>query len=135
MRRVLGLAAGLASWGCAAGAVTLAVCRTADVGGAPAAPLSVPAGSLFRDTGRADDPLAAFTADHLPLRLETVAPAAIGPLQTCVVVQARVTSDSAVKAVGAADNRMFVYAGSSDLLAPEPPSEALLSLTAQVIGP
>lgn len=133
MRLAVGLALAIAAWGHAAQAVTLAVCRTLDVGGAPSAPLTVPAGSLFRDTGRADDPLAAFTADRWPLRLETVAPVVIPPLQTCVAVQARVTSDSAVKAVGRNDNRTFVYAGSSDLLAPAAPTEDLLSLTAVVI--
>lgn len=133
MRRAFWLALALAGWGGAAQAVTLAVCRTLDVGGAPSAPLTVPAGSLFRDTGRADDPLAAFTADHWALRLETVAPATIPPLQTCIAVQARITSDSAVKAVGRADNRALVYAGSSDLLATDPPGEDLLSLTAVVI--
>lgn len=133
MRAVVWPALALACWAGPARAATLAVCRTLDVGGAPSAPLTVPAASLFRDTGRADDPLAAFTADRWQLRLETVAPAVIPPLQTCVAVQARVTSDSAVKTVGRADNRTFVYAGSSDLLASDAPSEALLSLTAFVI--
>ncbi|WP_296600613.1 hypothetical protein [Phenylobacterium sp.] len=131
--RALCPALALAAWAGAAQAVTLAVCRTLDVGGAPSAPLTVPAGSLFRDAGRADDPLAAFTADHWSLRLETVAPAQIPALQTCVAVQARITSDSAVKAVGRADNRSLVYAGSSDLLTTTPTSEPLLSLTAIVI--
>jgi len=57
----------------------------------------------------------------------------IPALQQCATTPVRVTSDSAVKAVGVADNRRFVYAGSSDLLDLTPPSEALLSLIGVVL--
>jgi hypothetical protein len=127
-----GLALGLMAVAGPAAAVTLAVCRLLDAGGAPTSSLAVPAGSLFRDNGRADDPLAEFTGDRWQLRLETIAPAVIAPLQTCVVVPARVTSDSSVKSVTRFDNRIFVYAGSSDLISPAP-SEALLTLRAAVM--
>lgn len=133
MLRAIGLAPALAGWAGPAGAVTLAVCRTLDPGGASSSALVVPAGSLFRDAGRTDDPLAAFTVDRWQLRLETVAPTTIPPLHACVTAQARVTGDSAVKSVRRADNRSLIYAGSSDLLAPGPASEDLLSLTAFVL--
>ena len=95
--------------------------------------LVIPAGTLFRDNGRADDPLAAFTGDRWQLRLETVAPAILPPLQQCVQVLVRVTSDSSVKSVAAADNRTFVYSGSGSLLDQPETSEDLLSLQASVL--
>jgi hypothetical protein len=94
--------------------------------------LVIPANSLFRDTGRSDDPLAAFTNDIWQLRLETITVAILQPLQQCVTVQVRVTSDSSVKSVAPADNRMFVYAGSNNLLDLARPSEDLLSLKGTV---
>jgi hypothetical protein len=93
----------------------------------------VPAGSLFRDNGRGDDPLAAFTRDYWQIRLETLSDITIPALGQCASVLVRVTSDSSVKAVGVGDNRRFVYAGSSDLLREEVPSEALLSLIGIVL--
>ena len=128
---VLTLLAIISSHGAAA--ATLQVCRTFDI----AAPLKsnfvVPAGSLFRDNGRADDPLAQFTGDLWQLRLETIADAIMPPLQQCVRVLVRVTSDSSVKSVAAADDRTFVYSGSSDLLTATDPSETLLSLKATLL--
>jgi hypothetical protein len=75
----------------------------------------------------------AFTRDDWQIRLETVLAVDIRALQQCATTPVRVTSDSAVKAVGVADNRRFVYAGSSDLLDLTPPSEALLSLIGAVL--
>jgi hypothetical protein len=114
-------------------AATLKICRTFDIASPLKTNLLIPAGSLFRDNGRTDDPLAAFTGDRWQLRLETIVPAVLPPLQQCVPVLVRVTSDSSVKAVAAADNRSFVYSGSSNLLDPSPPTEDLLSLSGAVI--
>ncbi len=121
------------AWSNGAAAATLRVCRTFDIASPLMANLVIPAGTLFRDNGRADDPLAAFTRDYWQLRLETIAPAIMQPLQQCAQVLVRVTSDSSVKSVAAADNRAFVYAGSSDLLEQSQPSEELLSLQATVL--
>lgn len=115
-----------------AGAATLEVCRslgTADL----TRRLVVPAGSLFRDTGRADDPLVAFTGDRWQLRLETIVPVTIAELEPCARVRVRVTSDSSVKSVSLADNRAFLYAGSSVLLDRPVESEELLSTRGRVI--
>lgn len=114
-------------------AATLAVCRAVDVSGPKIASLRVPAASLFRDNGRADDPLAAFTRDYWQIRLETISEVEIPALSQCATVLVRVTSDSSVKAVGVADNRRFVYAGSNNLLDQSPPSEELLSLVGVVL--
>ena len=114
-------------------AASLWVCRTFDVASPLTPPLTVPANSLFRDNGRADDPLAAFTLDRWQLRLETIQPVILQPLQQCAAALVRVTSDSSVKSVAAADNRTFVYVGSSDLLQTSPMSEDLLSLTGAVL--
>ena len=121
------------AWPNGAAAGTLLVCRTVDIASPLNSNLVIPAGTLFRDNGRADDPLAAFTRDYWQLRLETIVPAIMPPLQQCVRVLVRVTSDSSVKSVAAADNRAFVYAGSSNLLDPSEASEELLSLQATVL--
>ena len=114
-------------------AATLAVCRQMDSASPSTTALFVPAGSLFRDTGRVDDPLAAFTGDRWQLRLETIVDATIPPLRECVLVWVRITSDSSVKSVSLADNRNFVYAGDSNLLDANPPSEELLTLVGRVM--
>jgi hypothetical protein len=121
------------AWPNGAAAGTLLVCRTFDIASPLMSNLVIPAGTLFRDNGRADDPLAAFTRDYWQLRLETIAPAIMPPLQQCVRVLVRVTSDSSVKAVAAADNRAFVYAGSNLLLDKPLESEELLTLTGKVL--
>jgi hypothetical protein len=120
-------------WPHAVAAATLLVCRTFDIASPLMSNLVIPAGSLFRDNGRADDPLAAFTGDYWQLRLETIAPAIMPPQQQCLLVLVRITSDSSVKSVAAADNRTFVYSGSSSLLDQPETSEALLSLKASVV--
>ncbi len=97
------------------------------------AKLTVPAGSLFRDNGRADDPLAAFNGDKWQLRLETITAAVISPLGTCARVQVRVTSNSSVKTVSVADNRTFTYAGSALLLDRPLESEELLTTKGRVL--
>jgi hypothetical protein len=113
-------------------AATLEVCRAISVA-EPLAKLTVPAGSLFRDNGRADDPLAAFNGDKWQLRLETITDAIIVPLQTCARVQVRVTSDSSVKSVSVAENRAFIYAGSSQMIDRPDESEDLLSTKGRVL--
>jgi hypothetical protein len=123
---VLALAPGVAD------AATFEVCRAISVA-EPLAKLTVPAGSLFRDNGRADDPLAAFNGDKWQLRLETITDAMIAPLQTCARVQVRVTSDSSVKSVSVADTRTFVYAGSALLLDRPLESEELLTAKGRVL--
>ena len=100
----------------AAAAATLLVCRTIDLAAPLGASLTIPAGSLYRDNGRADDPLADFNGERLQLRLETIADAVILPLQECVRTLVRITSDSSVKAVSVADNRRFVYLGTSRII-------------------
>jgi hypothetical protein len=117
----------------AAHGATLAICRTVDISGAATPALTVPAGSLFRDNGRADDPLAAFTRDYWALRLETIGATTIAPLSQCATTQVRITSDSSVKSVGVADNRRFVYAGSANLLDIDAPSEELLGVIGVVL--
>jgi hypothetical protein len=112
---------------------TLEVCRTFDMAAPLMSPLLIPAGSLFRDNGRRDDPLAAFTRDWWQLRLETIADAVISPLRQCGRVLVRVTSDSAVKSVSVTDNRSFVYAGSSRLVDKPEESEELLTVRGAVI--
>jgi len=114
-------------------AATLAVCRPLDTANPSLNALLVPGGTLFRDVGRFDDPLAAFNRDHWQLRLETIADMTIPPLEECVLVLVRVTSDSSVKAVSLGDNRKFVYAGSSQMLDPPSPTEELLSLIGRVL--
>jgi hypothetical protein len=109
------------------------VCRTIDVAAPLTSQLLVPEGTLFRDDGRFDDPLAAFSGDRWQLRLETVADVVIPPLQECVPVLVRITSDSSVKAVSAAENRRFVYAGSNRLIDRPLESEAILSLRGRVL--
>jgi hypothetical protein len=122
-----------ATIGRSAGAATLQVCRTFDQAAPPTTPLLIPVGSLFRDDGRVDDPLAAFGNDRWQLRLVTATDAVIAPLQQCVKVQVRVTSDSSVKSVSVAENRGFIYIG-SDLLIDRPAqSEELLSATGRVL--
>lgn len=114
-------------------AATLAACRQMDSASPSTTALFIPAGSLFRDTGRVDDPLAAFTGDRWQLRLETIVDATIPPLRECVLIWVRITSDSSVKSVSLADNRNFVYAGDSNLLDATPPSEELLALVGRVL--
>lgn len=67
------------------------------------------------------------------MRLETINAATIAPLSQCVSALVRITSDSSVKAVGVGDNRRFVYAGSSDLLNTDVPSEEILGLIGIVL--
>jgi hypothetical protein len=114
-------------------AATLQVCRAFDSAMAPAGVLMVPAGSLFRDNGRADDPLAAFGNDRWQLRLVTVSNVVIVALQQCIRVPVRVTGDSSVKSVSAADNRNLIYAGSDTLLDRADESEELLTVTGRVL--
>jgi hypothetical protein len=93
----------------------------------------VPKGTLFRDNGRADDPLADFTGDKWQLRLETLYAVEVPQIGQCVRVLVRITGDSATKFVAATDGRRFVYAGAADLLDPVPPSEELLSARGRVV--
>src|SRR5262245_11729159 len=86
---LLALLACLAPQG--AEAAALAVCRTIDLSGRATPAVMVPAGSLFRDDGRADDPLRAFTRDYWQLRLETIADVIIAPLDECTLALVRVT--------------------------------------------
>jgi len=116
----------------AAHAATLEICRAISVA-EPMAKLTVPAGSLFRDNGRADDALAAFNGDKWQLRLETITDAVIPPLRSCARVQVRVTSDSSVKTVSVAENRTFIYAGSALLLDRPLESEELLTAKGRVL--
>ena len=110
----------------AVAAATLQICRTIDLAGPLGSSLTIPAGSLYRDNGRADDPLADFNGERLQLRLETIADAVILPLQECVRTLVRITSDSSVKAVSVADNRRFVYLGTSRIVdRPDEPEELL----------
>ena len=111
---------------------TFEICQTFDIADPRSAGLVIPAGSLFRDNGRADDPLAQFNGDHWQLRVETIADVVLPPLQRCIRVQVRITGDSSVKSVSLADNRSFIYFGSSNLLNP-PTDEALLTLTGRVL--
>jgi hypothetical protein len=115
-----------------ADAATLEICRAISVA-EPLAKLTVPAGSLFRDNGRADDPLAAFDGDKWQLRLETITDTVIPSLRTCARVQVRVTSDSSVKSVSVADNRTFIYAGSALLIDRPVESEELLTTRGRVL--
>lgn len=114
-------------------AATLLICRVFDTATPPIRPLVVPAGSLFRDTGRSDDPLAAFTGDAWSLRLETVGDTVIPSLRACARSPVRITSDSSVKAVSANDNRTFVYAGSNLLLDAPETSEEMFGLTGRML--
>lgn len=116
-----------------AAAATLEVCRTSDTASPDRQALVVPTGTLFRDNGRADDPIARFDGDRWQLRLETINRAVIPPLRNCTRVLVRISGDSSVKSVSAADNRSFVYAGSSNLLDPPVQSEELLGLTGRVL--
>jgi hypothetical protein len=110
----------------AVAAGTLQVCRTIDLASPLGASLTIPAGSLYRDNGRADDPLADFNGERWQLRLETIADAVILPLQECVRTLVRITSDSSVKAVSVANNRRFVYLGTSRIIdRPDEPEELL----------
>jgi hypothetical protein len=105
---------------------TLQVCRTIDLAGPLGSSLTIPRGSLYRDNGRADDPLADFNGERWQLRLETIADALIPPLQQCVRTLVRITSDSSVKAVSVGDNRRFVYLGTSRIIdRPDEPEELL----------
>jgi hypothetical protein len=114
-------------------AATLLVCRDIDMAAPPTKPLLVPEDSLFRDNGRADDPMAAFGNDRWQLRLVTAAAVVIPPFQSCARVQVRVTSDSSVKTISIADNRALIYAGSYSMLDRPDESEELLSTKARVL--
>src|SRR4051812_13980508 len=116
-----------------AAAGSLELCRPFDMAVPLASSLTIPAGSVFRDNGRLDDPLAAFNGDRLQLRLETIAAASIPPLQQCVRVLVRVTSDSSVKAVSSSERRSFTYSGSSQILDVPEISEELLTVKGVVI--
>lgn len=109
------------------------VCRGLNLGGPNLAPLVVPQGTLFRDDGRADDPLADFTGDKWQLRVETLYKVDISQLERCVRVLARITSDSSTKSVMASDDRRFIYAGSANLLDDALPSEDLLTTRGWVV--
>jgi hypothetical protein len=126
-------AAGLLALPRPALAATLLVCRAFDSAMAPAGALLVPAGSLFRDNGRADDPLAAYGNDRWQLRLVTVTDVMIVPLQQCVRVPVRITGDSSVKSVSVVDNRSLIYAGSDNLLDRPDEPEELLTVTGRVL--
>jgi len=117
----------------AAEAGTLLVCRVMDLAAPLMSRLVVPAESLFRDNGRADDPLAPFGNDRWQLRLVTVADVVIQPLNECATVQVRVVSDSQVKAVTNADNRMFVYAGTYRMMDQPGGTEELMSVRGRVL--
>jgi hypothetical protein len=116
-----------------AAAAILEICRSFDMASPATHDLVVPAGTLFRDNGRADDPLKAFTGDRWQLRLETIADAVIPGLRQCTRAFVRITSDSSVKSVSVADNREFIYAGSSNLLEPPVATEELFTLTGRVL--
>lgn len=126
------LAIGLSLLSGPAGAATFEICRTLGMA-ALTTNLVIPAGSLYRDNGRADDPLAAFTGDRWQLRLETIFLVVIPKLQPCVRVLVRVTSDSSVKSVSVGDNRNFLYTGSSQLIDRPDETEELLSTRGRVI--
>jgi hypothetical protein len=117
----------------AAAAATLQICRTLDLAGPLGSILTIPAGSLYRDNGRADDPLADFNGERWQLRLETIADAVIPPLQQCVRTLVRITSDSSVKAVSVGDNRRFVYLGTSRIIDRPDEPEELLTTRGRVI--
>lgn len=114
-------------------AAMLLVCRTFDAASPVRSTLAIPPQTLFRDNGRADDPLAAFAGDRWQLRLETIVGATIPPLERCVRILVRITSDSSVKAVSLADNRSFVYGGSNSLLDRPLESEEIFTLTGRVL--
>lgn len=116
-----------------AGAATFQVCRTFDLAMPPDHKLVVPAGTLYRDDGRADDPLAAFGNDRWQLRLVTANDVIIAPYQQCTRVQVRITSDSQVKSVAVGSNRNLVYAGSDSLLNRSDESEELLTTKGRVL--
>lgn len=123
---ILALASGVAD------AATLEICRAIS-GAEPLGKLIVPAGSLFRDNGRADDPLAAFSGDKWQLRLETITDTVIPPLRSCARVQVRITSDLSVKAVSVAKNRAFIYAGSSQMIDRPDEFEEMLSAKGRIL--
>jgi len=112
---------------------TLLVCRAFDLAMPPLRPLVVPEGSIFRDDGRADDPLAALGNDRWQLRIVTATDALIPALQPCARVQARIASDSSVKFVSVANNRNLIYAGSYLLLDRPDESEELLTTRGRVL--
>lgn len=109
------------------------VCRVVDLAAPVMAPLLVPAESIFRDNGRADDPMAAFGNDRWQLRIMTTMNVTIQPLAECAIVPVRILSDSSVKSVSAADNRAFVYVGSYRLVDRPEETEAILSLRGKVL--
>jgi hypothetical protein len=114
-------------------ASTLLICRTFDPAAAVPGALVGPSGSVFRDNGRMDDPLAAFGGERVNLRIVTGTSLVIPPLSECGTVTARIASDSGVRAVTPADARMLVYAGSMDLLNEDVPSEEILTLRARAL--
>jgi hypothetical protein len=126
-------AAGLLLAAPTAQAATLMVCRDLDMAAPPTKPLVVPEGSLFRDNGRTDDPMAAFGNDRWQLRLVTAAAVVIPPFQACARVPVRVTGDSSVKSVSVSDSRGLIYLGSDSLLDRPDESEELLSVKGRVL--
>ena len=109
------------------------ICRGLNIGGPAMQALAVPQGSLFRDNGRADDPLADYGGERWQARVETLYRVEVPQLGQCVRVLVRITSDSTTKFVSAADGRRFIYAGSAELLDATPPSEELLSARGRVV--
>ena len=129
----LGLLLALALPALPACAATMLVCRTFDLAAPVMSALLVPADSIFRDNGRADDPLAAYGNDRWQLRLATNVDVTISPLNECAQVAVRILSDSSVKAVGPSDNRALVYAGSYSMLERPDAPEELLGLRGRVL--
>ncbi|MGH1557055.1 hypothetical protein ACRAWD_03130 [Caulobacter segnis] len=115
-------------------AATLAVCRQMDSASRFDHRAAHPRRIAFRDTGRVDDPLAAFTGDRWQLRLETIGDATIPPLRECVLIWVRITSDLSRQGRRRwPTTGSFVYAGNSNLLDANPPSEELLTLVGRVL--
>ena len=81
------------------------ICRGLNIGGPAMQALAVPQGSLFRDNGRADDPLADYGGERWQARVETLYRVEVPQLGQCVRVLVRITSDSTTKFVSAADGR------------------------------
>lgn len=109
------------------------ICRGVNLAEPMMAPLTIPAGILFKDDGRADDPLRAFTNDKWQLKLETINATVIPPLDQCGRVLVRITSDSSTRSVAASDNRLFVFAGNANILDENPVPEEVMILRGRVL--
>jgi hypothetical protein len=131
LRLVVSALLALAPWPTLA--ATLLVCRSVDLSAPVLGSLTIPQATLFRDNGRADDPLADITGDRWQLRLETLTSVVIPSLAPCARVLVRITSDSSVKYVSANEGRRFVYAGSANLLDGTVTSEELLTVQGRVL--